>query len=66
MTVRKQKDGRDGIGYKFRLKTVPLYTDNEGEEVDSCFVDYIGSINVEVPENKNEDLYLESDISDLL
>jgi hypothetical protein len=36
--IEKQKEGRDGAAYGYRLKVVELYTDEDGDAVTSCAV----------------------------
>ena len=40
LTVTKQKGGRDGLEFGFRLAVVPLGEDEDGEEVTSCAVEH--------------------------
>lgn len=40
LTVTKQKDGEDGSEYAFKLETVVLGFDDDGEEITSCIVEH--------------------------
>lgn len=40
-TLRKQKDGDDGGAFNFKLRQVLVDTDDEGEDVTSCVVEYV-------------------------
>jgi hypothetical protein len=40
-TVKKQRDGADGIRFRFRLKPVTLWRDEDGDCVTSCHVEYL-------------------------
>jgi hypothetical protein len=41
MTVKKQRDGADGIKFQFRLKPVTLWQDEDRDWVTSCYVEYL-------------------------
>jgi hypothetical protein len=40
VTVTKQKDGQDGQSYGFKLHDVVLGTDEDGDDITSCIVEY--------------------------
>jgi hypothetical protein len=40
-TVTKMKDGSDGTRWSFKLNTVVLGMDNDGDEISSCYVQHI-------------------------
>jgi RecA/RadA recombinase len=39
--VTKQKDGADGSKFAFKLRTVPVGMDEDGEVIESCVVEYV-------------------------
>jgi hypothetical protein len=41
--VEKMKGARDGFGYKFKLDTVEISRDRDGDAVDSCVVNYLSA-----------------------
>jgi hypothetical protein len=41
LTVTKMRDGEDGARFGFRLKTVDLGEDEEGDRVMSCVVEHV-------------------------
>lgn len=41
MWVDKMKDGKDGFGYEFALRTVPVGIDADGDVIDSCYVEWL-------------------------
>jgi len=43
-TVTKMKDGEDGAEFGFRLVTVPVGVDDDGDVVSSCVVEYTNAI----------------------
>lgn len=43
ITTSKMKDGVEGIGYLFRLHTVVLSQDDDGDDITSCIVEFKGS-----------------------
>lgn len=52
--VVKMKDGIDGYGWNFKLETVELETDDEGDSVSSCCVEYGEETVQRKPEKKRE------------
>lgn len=43
ITTSKMKDGVEGIGYLFRLHTVVLSQDEDGDDITSCIVEFKGA-----------------------
>lgn len=48
-TIAKQKDGEDGREYSFRLNTVVLGTDADGEDITSCVVEHLAEQGMRLP-----------------
>lgn len=53
ITTSKMKDGIEGVGYLFSLHTVVLGTDEDGDDITSCIVEFKGSGQVK-PEGKKK------------
>lgn len=53
ITTSKMKDGIEGVGYLFSLHTVVLGTDDDGDDITSCIVEFKGSGQVK-PEGKKK------------
>lgn len=43
ITTSKMKDGVEGIGYLFKLHTVVLSQDEDGDDITSCIVEFTGA-----------------------
>lgn len=43
ITTSKMKDGIEGIGYLFKLHTVVLSQDEDGDDITSCIVEFTGA-----------------------
>jgi hypothetical protein len=50
--VSKLKDGEEGAKYGFRLKTVPLELDEDGDHVSSCVVEQCAAVEARKREKK--------------
>lgn len=60
----KMKDDRDNFGFDFSLKTEIVGNDEDGDPIESCFVDYIGGTAVKKRQDKKrgtwEDLVMKT------
>lgn len=51
-TISKQKDGQDGAEFGFKLHTVVVDLDEDGEEITSCIVEHTGTTARDVRRDK--------------
>ncbi len=54
-TLERQKDGESGLQMKFRLKTVVVGQDEDGERVESCVVDVVEAWNMPTATSMNKE-----------
>lgn len=54
ITTTKMKDGREGLSYIFNLHTVVLGTDEDGDDISSCIVEFLGPGTVETADKKKK------------
>lgn len=53
VTIAKMKDGPEGHGYVFKLHTVVMGEDEDGDDITSCIVEFLGEGKAE-PEDKKK------------
>jgi archaellum biogenesis ATPase FlaH len=54
ITTSKMKDGREGLSYIFNLHTVVLGIDEDGDDISSCIVEFLGPGTVETEDKKKK------------
>lgn len=54
ITTTKMKDGREGLSYIFNLHTVVLGIDEDGDDISSCIVEFLGPGTVETADKKKK------------
>jgi archaellum biogenesis ATPase FlaH len=54
ITTTKMKDGREGLSYIFTLHTVVLGIDEDGDDISSCIVEFLGPGTVETEDKKKK------------